>query len=178
MALNASTVPQPCCCSVVALTSDTVCPNIHTHYMRTPVLSTHTHTHTYTPHIQLRSWKPAFVTCIDSCMRYLPPHIHKPVLSTLHAHTCASFISRWNLLRRLATGAPLLKQGRPLSAMRDTVAMMGSATVRACSSSAEAVFTVTPSTKQAVCSTACKASGYVMRPCDNQVLDRSFSEQP
>lgn len=36
-------------------------------------------------------------------------------------------------MRRLAIGAPLLKHGSPLSAMRDTVAMMGSATVRACS---------------------------------------------
>lgn len=45
--------------------------------------------------------------------------------------TWASFISRWKRLRRLATGAPLLKQGRPLSAIKDTVAMMGSATVRA-----------------------------------------------
>lgn len=34
-------------------------------------------------------------------------------------------------MRRLATGAPLLKQGRPLPAMRETVAMIGSATVRA-----------------------------------------------
>lgn len=45
---------------------------------------------------------------------------------------CASFISKWKRLRRLATGAPLLKQGSPLSAMSDTVAIMGSATVRAC----------------------------------------------
>jgi hypothetical protein len=52
--------------------------------------------------------------------------------ATLQPPTCASLISRWKRRLRLATGAPLLKLGRPLSAISDTVAMMGSATVRAC----------------------------------------------
>jgi hypothetical protein len=59
------------------------------------------------------------------------PPTHPPTPTHARTHTCASDISRWKRLRRLATGAPRLKQGRPLSDMSATVAMMGSATVRA-----------------------------------------------
>jgi hypothetical protein len=97
-------------------------------------------------------WAPAVRPCTcnkadNLCNRlssgpavYRQPSLCPPALTRHHSSflthqlslTCLSLISRWKRDLRFSTGAPRPKQGRPDSAIRATVAMMGSATVRAC----------------------------------------------